>query len=75
MPTKNPRINIVLDEPLYRTIHAMAKKQGLSLSLTARDLIKEALETHEDVALSQWAEERDKTFDRKQSMSHEQVWS
>ncbi len=74
MPTRNPRINIVLDEPLYRTIRAIAKKQGLSLSLTARDLIKEALESYEDVALSQWAEERDKAFHRKQSMSHEEVW-
>jgi len=75
MPTRNPRINVVLDQRLYSTIQSIAEKQGLSLSLAARDLIKEALESHEDLALSEWAEERNKTFDRKHSMTHEQVWS
>jgi len=75
MPTTNPRINVVLDQRLYSTIQSIAEKHGISLSLAARDLIKEALESHEDLALSEWAEERDKTFDRKQSMTHKQVWS
>ena len=75
MPARNPRINVVLDESLYSIIQKIAKKEGVSMSLTARGLIKEALESHEDMALSQWAEEREKTFDRKKSLTHQQVWS
>lgn len=75
MPARNPRINVVLDESLYSMIRKIAKKEGVSMSLTARGLIKEALESHEDMALSQWAEEREKTFDRKKSLTHQQVWS
>ena len=74
MPTRSPRINVVLDKSLYSMIQGIAQKEGISLSLTARELIKEALESHEDVALSQWAEERDETFDRQKSLTHQLVW-
>jgi hypothetical protein len=56
-------------------IRRIARQEGLSLSLTARELIKEALESYEDMALSQWAEKRDRTFDRKKRLTHQQVWS
>jgi len=62
MPTRNPRINVVLEEPLYATIERLAKRDKVSLSLKVRDLIIEALEVEEDIALSILAEERDKTF-------------
>ncbi|NVM22936.1 MAG: antitoxin, RHH family protein [Desulfobacterales bacterium] len=74
MPTKNPRINVVLDKSLYGMIRKIAQQEGISLSLTARELIKEALESYEDMALAQWAEQRDKTFDGKKSLTHQQVW-
>ena len=62
MPTKNPRVNVVLEKPLYRTVEQLAKRDGLSLSLKVRDLIKEALEIEEDIALGAFAESREKTF-------------
>ncbi len=31
MPTKNPRINVVLDKPLYQNVQFLAKKDGVSL--------------------------------------------
>ncbi|OIP35799.1 MAG: toxin-antitoxin system, antitoxin component [Deltaproteobacteria bacterium CG2_30_43_15] len=62
MPARNPRINVVLEEPLYATIERLAKRDKVSLSLKVRDLIIEALEVEEDIALSILAEERDKTF-------------
>ena len=74
MPTKSPRINVVLDETLYAIVQSLAQKEGVSLSLTARDLIKEALESYEDLALSEFAEERDRTYSRKKSLTHHQVW-
>jgi hypothetical protein len=74
MPTKNPRINVVLEEPIYYNIARLAKRDGVSLSLKVRDLVKEALEIEEDIALSQFAEKREKTFERKKTLSHDEVW-
>ena len=74
MPTKNPRINVVLEKPLYDSIKCLAKKDGVSLSLKARDLIKEALEIQEDVALSHFAEKRERTFRKTKVLKHSEVW-
>ncbi|MBI4699199.1 MAG: toxin-antitoxin system, antitoxin component [Nitrospirae bacterium] len=74
MPAKNPRINVVLEKPLYHNVERLAKKDGVSLSFKVRDLVREALEIEEDVALSQFAEKREKTFDRKKSLRHDEVW-
>ena len=43
MPTKNPRVHVVLERPLFEKLYGLAKKNGLSLSLEARELIREAL--------------------------------
>jgi len=75
MPTKNPRVNVVLEEPLYEGLSRWAKRDGVSLSLKVRDLVKEALEAQEDRLLVLLAQEREKSFDRKKALSHEQVWS
>jgi len=74
MPTKNPRINVVLEKPLYRNVERIARKDGVSLSLKVRDLVKEALEMEEDIALASIAVEREKTFNRKKALSHNEVW-
>ena len=74
MPTDKPRLNIVLEKPLYETVKKLAAKAGTSLSLTARDLIREAVELHEEGYLLRKAKERDKTFDRRKALSHDEVW-
>jgi hypothetical protein len=74
MPTKNPRVNVVLEKPLFANVERLAKRDGVSLSLKVRDLVKEALEIEEDIALAQFAESRDKTFSRKKSLKHDEVW-
>ncbi len=74
MPAKNPRINVVLEKPLYDSVKRLAKKDGVSLSLKARDLVKEALEIQEDVALSHFAEKRDCTFKKVKALKHSEVW-
>ena len=74
MPTKNPRINVVLEEPLYRIIRELAEKDGLSLSMVSRDLIREALELREDAALAAFAESREKTLKEADLSSHEETW-
>lgn len=75
MPTKNPRVNVVVEPPLYSIMHDLAQKTGVSMSTLARDLIREALEIREDVALGDFAEIRIKTFNRDSALSHEETWS
>ena len=75
MPAKNPRINIVLDMSLYKNVQFLAEKDGVSLSSKARELLKEAMEIHEDIYLSAIAEERERTFNIASALTHEEVWS
>ena len=75
MATKNPRLNVVLETPLYSAVERLAKKDHVSLSFKARDLIREALELYEDVYWADIAETRDKTFSKKTALTHKQVWS
>jgi len=74
MPTKNPRVNIIIEQPLYNAMHALANNEGISMSAVARDLILEAIELREDVALATFADKRMKTFNKKASLSHNDVW-
>ena len=62
MPTKNPRINVVLEKPLYDSVRRLAEKEDVSLSLKIRDLVRAALEAEEDAALAQFAEKREKSL-------------
>jgi predicted DNA-binding protein len=75
MPAKNPRINVVLDDPIYRHVRFLADKDGVSLSTKVRDLIREALATEEDIYLAAFAEEREKSFAESSVLSHEETWS
>jgi hypothetical protein len=74
MPAKNPRINVVLEKPIYDAIRKIAKKEGISISLKARDLLREALEIYEDNILESIASEREGTFKRRNTLTHDDVW-
>ena len=74
MPVKNPRINVVFEKPLYNSIEILAARDGVSLSLKVRDLVKEALEIEEDMVLSAFAEKREKTFAKSKALKHHEVW-
>lgn len=58
MATKNPRLQILLEKPLYSAIASLANQEGVSMSTKARDLIREALEHLEDMALASVVEAR-----------------
>ena len=75
MPTKHPRLNVVLEPPVFRSVQRLAARDGVSLSLKARDLIREALELYEDAYLGALAQEREATFDRRKALTHEHVWA
>ena len=52
MPTKHPRLCIVLDESLYERIKLLAKIKNTSMSSMVCELIKEALDMEEDLLLA-----------------------
>ena len=52
----------------------LSKKEGLSMSLIVRDLVREALTIYEDTYWAQEAEAREKTFSRAKAKSHKQIW-
>lgn len=74
MPAKSPRINVVLEKPLYQSIERLASRDGISLSLKVRDLVREALEIEEDVALAILAGSRDRTLPKEKTLSHDEAW-
>lgn len=75
MATKLPRLNVVMEPYVYQAIIRLAKKEGLSMSLVARDLIREALEIYEDVFWAKEAEAREATFVKKKALTHKEVWN
>jgi hypothetical protein len=74
MPTKNPRVNIVVEPSLYSAMQDLAASEGVPMSTVAHDLIREAIDLREDVALAALADTRIKTFDKKEALTHEDVW-
>jgi hypothetical protein len=60
MPSTHPRINTVLEPPLYKAVKRLADRDGVSLSQKVRDLVREALELLEDAALEELVSERRK---------------
>ena len=74
MPTKNPRLNVVLEPGLYEVLNKLAHNAGVSLSMMARDILKEALDEHEDLYWQKSAAVREKTFSYKKARSHKNIW-
>jgi len=74
MSTQNPRLNVVLEPHLYSLINNLAHKYGVSLSLMARDLLREALELHEDAHWQNIAKKRDESFSYKKALAHGDIW-
>ena len=75
MPTKLPRLNVVLEPPSFYSVKRLAAREGMSMSMKARELIHEALELHEDAYWAQKAHARMKGFKLSDALTHEQVWA
>lgn len=72
MATDNPRIQVMLDAETNALLTNFAMQRERSISATAADLIREALELHEDILLSKHADDR---FTSAQKwLSHEDAW-
>jgi len=75
MPTKKPRINVVLNPRIYADVQTLSEARGLSMSSVVEDLIEDALEIQEDLALTALADERKKTLRKSELVSHKKAWS
>ena len=72
MPTKNPRINITLEESISSLLSQIADHEQKSVSNLTKELILEALERREDVALSALAQARDTV--KVKRIKHDDAW-
>lgn len=72
MPTKKPRLNVVLNELTMDQLSELASKRRKSLSIVASELIEEAMELQEDRFFSRLAESRDKPG--KKRIKHKDAW-
>lgn len=74
MPTTKPRLIVTLEPSLYGKVKRLAQANGTALSLTARDLIREACEDIEEWGLVSLARKRLKTLRPKKLLSHSDFW-
>lgn len=74
MPARNPRINVVVEKPLYSAINEISKREGVSMAMVVRDLVKEAIEVREDRALARFAEKREETLVKSRALDHKDIW-
>ncbi len=72
MPTKNPRINITLEESTAGFLARLAHQEHKSISSIAKELVLEALERREDIALSAIAKARDGV--KAKRIKHSAAW-
>ena len=73
MPTKNPRLNVVLNKRTEELIDILSKKRDISKSALAKEFIEKAIELEEDFHLDEIAETRNKTLKSNLS-SEEEFW-
>ena len=62
MTAKYSHVNLVLERELYDALGWHARCEGVSLSTKAHDLLRDALERHEDLVLAEIAAERERTL-------------
>ena len=72
MPTKNPRLSVVLSKAVLGALAEIAKQEDKSLSVVAQELIVDAIDRHEDLLLSGLAMKRESQF--KRTVSHDKAW-
>lgn len=73
MPTNNPRINVTFQMVTAVLLAQLAKQESKSVSALTKELILEALEHREDIALSAIAKIRD--VENVKRVSHKDAWN
>ena len=71
------RLTVVLDPEIRRKIKIKAAEKDVTVSEIVEKYLKNMLEKddlEEDEALIKFAEKREKTYSKKESLSHDEVW-
>ena len=72
MPTSKKRINLTLEDSLYKQLEQLRKiRKSPFLSSVVIDLTKQALELEEDLYFSKIAKERE----TEPVLSHKKIWA
>jgi hypothetical protein len=74
MPTTNPRLNVTFQPETAALLAQMARREGKSVASLTKELVLDALERREDIALSLLTERREKEQKGKKIHSHEEAW-
>ena len=72
MPTTKKRINITVDDELYRSLDKLSKKENGTLSSVSLRLIERAVELEEDLYFSRQADKRLSKNEKR--IAHAKVW-
>ena len=75
MPTTNPRLNITFLPETAALLTRLAKQEKKSVASLTKELVLDALERREDVALSLLAEQREREDAGKRTYSHKEAWA
>ena len=73
MPTAKKRINITVDDRVYKALEELSSRRDQSIAGVGLCLIEEALEYQEDVHFSRIADSR--LSKKGKRISHEKAWS
>lgn len=73
MSVVNPRLSVVIEKPLYKAVQQRAKREGVSLSVAARDMLRMAADTDEDIYFNAIAETRERKTGK--WLTHEEFWA
>lgn len=74
MPTSKKRIQIPVEDRVYKELERLASKRGQSLSATTSELVEEALEIQEDLYFSREGDRRLEGLDESKLISHNDAW-
>lgn len=74
MPTKNPRVNVVMEDSLHYALKKLARRDGVSISSKARDLLRAALADEEDAFWAEAAADRERSFSAGKAVPHRKLW-
>jgi hypothetical protein len=72
MMIKKPRVNVTFDEKTVAHLTSLARQENKSISGLTKELVIEALEIREDIALSDIAHKRDVIHEKR--VNHKDAW-
>lgn len=75
MSAKNPRVSAVVDAGLMKWLRSKAGREGISVSLVVRDILKQVREDEEQMYWAAQGDERLETFSPEEAVGHDDAWA